>query len=101
MSATKTPTGVSTIADCLGMHPSSTARMLKEATGLSGVYHIQRRRIVAAQEFLLNTSLSIEEVARKSGFTGHHYFDRVFFNWTNQRPTAYRKLGHLSKRIHT
>lgn len=52
-------------------------------------YH-QRIRIQRAKNMLINTNLSITEIAESSGFSSIHDFDRVFRKIAGGKPSDYR-----------
>lgn len=59
--------------------------------------YIQQYRVDKAKELLVNTDLSVDEVAVKVGFVGASYFCKVFKSLTGYTPSEFaakgRKLG--------
>jgi AraC-like DNA-binding protein len=46
-----------------------------------------------AKTLLINSNLSIKEIAYDLGFEYPHYFSRIFKSKTGQTPVAYRNLN--------
>jgi AraC-type DNA-binding domain-containing proteins len=68
------------------------SRNFKAVTGFSFIEYLNITRIKAAQKLLVETELSIIEVAEKVGFDNQTHFGRVFKNITQITPLNYRKL---------
>lgn len=45
----------------------------------------------AAGKLLIKTDDSIQEIAKRCGFTSSNYFTKVFQKWTNYTPSEFRK----------
>ncbi|MBN2088343.1 helix-turn-helix transcriptional regulator [candidate division KSB1 bacterium] len=73
------------------MNASYFCRYFKQVIGLSPINYILRYRIDKAKELLLNSSLSITEVAFKVGFNSQSYFDRLFQKFTRMNPKNFRQ----------
>lgn len=80
-------------AKACGMSEYHFIRKFKEATGLSPHRYKIKQLILKAENMLLQTNLSISEVARLSGFSDSLYFSRIFKNETGMSPSEYRKKG--------
>jgi AraC-like DNA-binding protein len=66
-------------------------KMFKKYTGISPKqYHLQLK-IMRAKELLVNTNLSIKEIAGVVGFESIYYFSRVFKEKTGMVPSSLRK----------
>lgn len=79
------------IADRVSMSPSYFCRYFKQVTGLSLVQYIQRYRVDQAKELLVNTDLSVTEIAFQIGFNSQSYFDRIFQRLTRTSPGHFRQ----------
>lgn len=66
-------------------------RIFKAQTGYTPFQLKQRARIFQAQHFLMNTDLSISEIAEKTGFASVYAFSRFFSNWEGISPSEFRK----------
>jgi transcriptional regulator GlxA family with amidase domain len=52
---------------------------------------INRKRVSAASDYLLDSNLTIEQIAQKCGFSDPDYFRRVFRQHTGISPGDYRR----------
>ena len=53
-------------------------------------------RINVSSEYLLTTTLSIEDIAERVGYSDAAAFSNAFKRWTGMAPSAYRKKGSQS-----
>ena len=82
--------GANTIADAFKISPSYLSRIFRNDLGMGLVEYIHRVRVDAARELLTGTSLNMEEVALRSGFTNRSALFRVFKQLEGITPGAYR-----------
>jgi AraC-like DNA-binding protein len=68
-----------------------TSRTLKEQTGLSFTFHVQRRRVFAAEQLLERSSLTMKEIAVAAGFRDARRFSERFKQHTGETPTDFRR----------
>ncbi|MGE4584492.1 MAG: helix-turn-helix domain-containing protein [Sphaerochaeta sp.] len=79
------------------MSSSTLNRQFKLSTGWSPVdFHIHRR-IAYASTLLLTTSLSIERISEKTGFSDANYFARQFRSHMQMSPRQYKQLWTTPK----
>jgi len=78
------------LADLVEMNVYQLVRSFKHSTGMPPHQYVLRERIVRAKALLGNQSLSITEVALRSGFGSHSHFATAFHRMTNVTPRAYR-----------
>jgi len=78
----------------LGFGHTQVYEMFKRTVGLSPNDYLQRLRIEKAEQLLLQTELSVSDVAAEVGFDTGQYFAAVFKKYTGQTPTAFRKAGN-------
>lgn len=77
------------IAERLHLSPRTLHRRLADAgLGYQDILDGIRRRL--AIEFLERTSLSIDQIAERSGFSDVSNFRKAFKKWTGQSPAFYR-----------
>ncbi len=67
------------------------SRTFKEVTGFHFVDYLNNVRIKEAKKLLLNSSLSVNEIASAVGFNSNTHFGRVFKQITGCSPSAYKK----------
>ncbi len=70
----------------------SFCKQFKKATGVTFVEYITYLRLRYAEDLLLNTDLSITEIALTAGFNSLQYFNRVFIRKRHYPPSKYRKI---------
>lgn len=73
------------------MSPAYFCRFFKGVTGTTLTEYVLRTRIDRGMEFLSNSSLSVTDIAYKTGFSSHSYFDRVFKRLKGVTPLEYRR----------
>lgn len=71
------------------------ARMFKAYSGMSFYDFYLRQRVLLCEQLLSNPSLSITEVALRSGFGSIATFNRIFKQYEKMTPTQYRRLHQL------
>jgi transcriptional regulator GlxA family with amidase domain len=71
--------------------PTQLHALFRELTGYSPMEYVRRSRIDFARELLANPSLSIKEVATRTGFADPNHFSRVFTRVDGVPPTAFRE----------
>ncbi len=70
---------------------SYLSRKFKERTGLSVISYINRMRIERSRQFLMASSLDVNEIAYQVGFDSPKYFHRVFKELVGKSPASFRK----------
>ena len=73
------------------MSPSYFYREFREYAGMSPAKYRNYIRINVAKSDLLNTNMTVKEIARKVGFDDALYFSRIFSNITGMSPVAFKK----------
>jgi AraC-like DNA-binding protein len=83
--------GVGDLAASLGVTPTHLSRVCRLTTGRSAKAILADRVIFEARRLLAETSLPVNEVAARTGFTSAAYFTRAFQHHTGQTPTDFRR----------
>ena len=83
------------LADKACMATNSFSRIFKNETGLSLQKYVKRKRIDYACMLMSHTSMSIEEITAKTGFSNRFHFTRVFREIMKVTPGRYRDLVTL------
>lgn len=87
------PLPVSAIAKRAGLSTRMLEILFKRHIGLApGSYHL-RLRLMAARKMLLDTPLSVQEIATRSGFASQSAFSRAFRKAFGLNPKALRLSG--------
>ena len=76
-----------------GQDAVTLARRLKAVCDLSPIRFTQRIRGEAATELLATTSLSVDEIAQRVGYTEPSTLRRLLRRDTNRSPSALRSAG--------
>lgn len=84
------PWSLADAAALVHLHPASFARFFKRMMGQSFVAYLHRVRIGHAGRLLIETDLSVTEIALRSGFGNLAQFHRVFKRVHEQTPRQYR-----------
>lgn len=80
-------------ADQLHLSPGYLTDLLKKDTGRTTKEHIQYQLIEQAKYRLLNSTLSVSEIAYELGFAYPQYFNRLFKAYVGQTPQVYRQVN--------
>lgn len=83
--------GVEKVAEKIGYNPQYFCRYFKEKIGKTYVNFLNSYRILKAGELLLNSTLSVTEIAYEVGFENLSYFNKVFKEIRGVSPTKYKK----------
>jgi AraC-like DNA-binding protein len=74
-----------------GLGSSQLHALFRHLTGYTPMEYMRRLRIEHARELLADPSLSIKEVAARTGFSEPNHFSRVFCRIDGVPPTAFRE----------
>jgi len=70
---------------------SQTIKIFKEAYGITPYAYFLEKKINLAKDMLLNTNLSVKQIANNLYFADEYYFSNVFKKKTGVSPSKYRK----------
>jgi len=70
---------------------SQTIKIFKEAYGITPYAYFLEKKIKLAKDMLLNTNLSVKQIADRLSFADEYYFSNVFKQKTGVSPSKYRK----------
>ncbi|MBO5246526.1 MAG: helix-turn-helix transcriptional regulator, partial [Eubacterium sp.] len=79
------------IAERFHYTPEYTSKLIKETTGMNFKQILQQIRIERAEFLLLDTNMSIANIAYQVGYENVEHFIRTFKKLHHITPTAYRK----------
>jgi two-component system, response regulator YesN len=79
------------LADSIGMSTAHMCRVYKQYTGNTIIDILGEKRMDQARKLLIDTNLSINEIAEKVGYINASYFYRVFKKANGVTPNEYRK----------
>ena len=92
------PLRLSTIAKSCALSPSHFRSLFQRHVGQTPRAYLRQARLCRARELMINTSLSLSEIAGKTGFATVHSFSRAFHALEGMAPRDYRKYAGT---IHT
>lgn len=84
------PLDVRTIAAAANLSPSRLSHLFTEQVGVPPSRFIEQRRLERAQQLLTSTSMTIDAIARATGFSNQFYFATRFKVRTGTTPTIWR-----------
>jgi AraC-like DNA-binding protein len=77
-------------ADKLNVHPNHLNAVVKRITGNTATHLIQNQILIHAKSLLLQTDLSIKEIAYRLQFSEPTHFNAFFKKFTHQTPQQFR-----------
>lgn len=80
----------SKVAEALGYNVDYLGRIYRQTFNITLTEAIQRRRIDKACEYLLNSNLTVSQIASKCAFSDPDYFRRIFKRYMQITPSDYR-----------
>ena len=84
--------GVGDIAAAAGIREVRCRQLFRRCVGLTPSEYLGRLRLRCAARMLLETPLSVKEIAMQSGFSSECYFCYAFRKYLNCTPETYRML---------
>lgn len=80
---------VSMVADYIAMSPSQLTRIFKAAFNITPYNYIINQKIETSKLLLVNTNMSIKEIALALNFADEHYFSNSFKKITGKNPSKF------------
>lgn len=87
------PMTVKQLADMAAFTPDHFSRIFARVMGAGPIEYIHRRRVQRTTLLLLTTELSLEQIAKKVGFSSASYLLRIFRKYMHMTPKQYRKAA--------
>ncbi len=85
------PLTLSSVAAVFGYNAAYFSRNFKKYSNITFSEYLQNVRIDGVKEYLENSTLSISEIAEKTGFQNRNYMTKVFIDKTGKTPVQWRK----------
>lgn len=79
------------VADAFNISPGYLSRLFSRESGVKFNEYLKLARISRSKTLLINTTLKINEVSEKCGFTDTNYFCKVFRDINDCTPLEYRR----------
>lgn len=73
------------------------SKLFKKELGMNFVTYLKYQRVIKAKEFLRHSNLSIDDIARRVGFSQTSYFCKSFRDITSKSPSSFRKEINIEK----
>ncbi len=87
------------IAAALRISPEYLSKLFRQHVGMTVVEYIQKTMIEHARMMLINSDLTMADIAEKCGYSDQNYFSRVFRQHLSMSPHKYRKQNtHIGDR---
>jgi AraC-like DNA-binding protein len=86
------PISAGKVAEALGYNPDYIGRVYRKVYGCTLTEAIHQRRIHIACHHLLESDMTIEQIAQTCGYTDPDYFRRIFRRCTQTSPGTYRNM---------
>lgn len=86
------------LAQMLHLSHRQTQRFLQEHYGMTFSQKRAEARMAAAAQMLLNTNMTISEIAEKVGFSSGEHFSNAFRRQFHTAPSYYRKVTALAQK---
>lgn len=80
------------LAELVDMNASYLSSVFKKETGMTYSEYLILCRVKQASRLLVETNLSISEIAHRSGYQDARYFSKQFSKQVGLKPSEYRKL---------
>lgn len=84
---------VDRLAEQMMVSPDYFTKMFRESIGKTPVEYINDLRIHRSLELLAEGESTMAEIAEETGFSNPNYFHKIFKQYMEMRPLAYRKLA--------
>ncbi len=78
------------LAENVHLSPNYLSDLLKKETGMNAKEHIHFFLIEEAKNILMNSNISVNEIAYRLGFVYPQYFSRIFKSKTGMSPVEFR-----------
>ena len=79
------------LSGMLDVSPNHLSACIKKCTGETFINILIRKRMEAARELLSTSSLRVQEISRRCGYTDQHYFSYCFKKYCGESPNAMRR----------
>ena len=79
------------ICSALGRTKSAICPAFKQKYGITVVDYLTELRIDESKKLLLETDMTVSEIADETGFSDTSYFSKVFLKTVGVSPSCYRR----------
>lgn len=82
---------VKELAEVLHLHPNYLGQLIRQLFGRSFVEYLHEKRITEVMKYIVESDLSIEQIAQNMGYTNYPRFLKYFKSVTGKLPTEFRR----------
>lgn len=82
------------VAASVGVSPFYMSKLFKEQMGETFINYVTDKRLDRTKKLLIETDLSIKEIAGQTGYSDQNYFSRQFKNKFGISPTDFRNTNN-------
>ncbi|NEW04740.1 AraC family transcriptional regulator [Paenibacillus sp. SYP-B3998] len=82
------------LVEMLDCNSRQFLRLFKSQKNTSPIDYLIHVRMNKAKELLLNTSLTLKEIAESVGYSDSYYFSRIFKKYEGVAPTSFKENTH-------
>ena len=79
------------LAEIINVSNDYFIKMFKDSIGKTPIDYINGLRVNKAMQYLVETDMPMSEISDKIGFCNANYFHKIFKQYTDTSPLAYRK----------
>lgn len=83
---------LSTVSTAFGLSERTLSRLFQATLSISFIQYLRQLRVVKAVEMMLQTDLTLSQIAYATGYQSISAFSNVFFQITKVRPSAFAAL---------
>lgn len=83
---------IDTLAEMITVSPDYFTKMFKDSIGKTPIDYINTLRINRAMQMLATTDTSVNDISDGLGFSNSNYFHKIFKQYMETSPAAYRKM---------
>lgn len=87
------PLNIETLAAHVYLSRSRALHLFKETYGVTPYHYYLTQKLELAQTMLRCTSLSVQEISDRLGFSDYHHFSGFFKKWSGTSPSRYRSCN--------
>ncbi|TNJ65221.1 helix-turn-helix transcriptional regulator [Paenibacillus hemerocallicola] len=90
-----TPFGMSELSSLLGLSPVQFTRRFRKSFQMTPSEFVRSVRIRKAAELLLETDMTLDQIASRCGYENAFYLSLVFAKSMGRRPSKYREMNRV------
>ena len=89
---------VDSLAEIINVTSDYFIKMFRDSIGKTPIDYINGLRVNKAMQYLVETDMPMSDISDKIGFCNANYFHKIFKQYTDTSPLAYRKSARTSEK---